>query len=285
MISIGNEILTIRINSQGAELKSLYAGGFEYLWQGDPAVWGRTAPVLFPVVGKPFNNELLVGNQVYPMPQHGFARDMPFQVTGQSEKHVILQLAAGKQTMAVYPYDFVLELSYEVIENKVVCGYRVMNRGDQTMYFGIGAHPGFNLPLSDMSQYVLAFEMPENAPRFLLEDGLLNGKSEHILSGTALPLNTALFDKDAIVFKNLRSRAVTLRSVDNDYRLKVEWDKFPYLGIWSKKGCQDFLCIEPWCGIAGSTGEQVQLAHKEGVNELQPGKIFERKYTIIPGTA
>ena len=283
MIFLENEYLKVGVSAKGAELKSVMdkKSGYEFLWQADEQIWGRTAPILFPVVGKPFNNELLINGKTYPMAQHGFARDMIFEVFEKSKTMIIFRLVSNQQTLAVYSYLFDLRLSYTIHENTIECGYEVINNGNETMFFSIGAHPGFNLPTKKLTDYFLSFEQDENDERFLLSDGLLNGKSESIFKTKKLiDLDIKLFDKDAIVLKNIQSRKIQLKSKQSNFAIQMNFDSFPYFGIWSKKNCEDFICLEPWCGIAGSTGEQVSIEQKEGIIQLPSSEQFERKYSI-----
>lgn len=278
-----NDFLSIAIASKGAELKSVVDKnkGYEFLWQAEESIWGRTAPVLFPVVGKPFNNELLINEKNYAMPQHGFARDMNFEVYSQSKQQLVFRLVSNEETFAKFPFHFELLLSYTLVERSIVCGYEVKNTDAKKMYFSIGAHPGFKLPTNKLDDYVIKFDQPENAERVLLSDGLLNNKQEKVLdTDQVILLHHSLFDKDAIVFKHLHSNSLTLASKHTSYAIKMAFEGFPYYGIWCKKGCESFICLEPWCGIAGSVGEQLPIEEKEGINLLEPNTIFERKYSI-----
>ena len=255
--------------------------GDEMMWQAEGSVWGRTAPILFPVVGKPFNNELLIDGKLYSMPQHGFARDMQFEVFEKSEKQIIFRLLSNEKTLSIFPFYFDLRLGYTLAKNTVRCGYEVKNIGNDTMYFSIGAHPGFALPTQKLENYFIEFEQEENAERVLLSDGLVNGETEHILNNNhILLLDHSLFQKDAIVFKNLRSKKIILCSKISPFKIEMTWDDFPFLGIWCKKDCESFICLEPWCGIAGSIGEQIPVQQKEGINKLAPGEKMERNYSI-----
>ena len=80
MKTVSNQELTIRVSEHGAELSSIVANatGKEYLWQADPAFWKRHSPVLFPIVGSVWKAEYRNEGTVYPLSQHGFARDMDF---------------------------------------------------------------------------------------------------------------------------------------------------------------------------------------------------------------
>jgi galactose mutarotase-like enzyme len=281
MNSISNEWICATFSPKGAELKSLEVEGTEYLWTGDEKIWNRSAPILFPVVGKPFGNELLISGKSYTMPQHGFARDREFELIEQTEDAMLFRLVSDAGTLPSYPYHFDLRLGYRLMGKTLECSYEVKHTGSGDMYFSIGAHPGFRLPTGRLSDYTLVFEHPEEAERYLLHDGLLSGQTEPVLRhSTELGLDPSLFAKDALVFKQLRSKKITLMSRQSSYAVDLAWDDFPYLGIWCKSGCEAFICMEPWCGIAGSAGGQVPVERKEGMNCLGPGETFRRTYSM-----
>lgn len=283
MIVLENSRLKAGIHPLGAELKSVVHKdtGTEMMWQANPAVWARTSPVLFPVVGKVKDGQLLVNGQAYAMGQHGFARDMEFAIHTQTTEEAVFKLNSNTQTKAIYPYDFELYIGYRLTENSITCHWQAVNTGTQTMYFAIGAHPGFNLPTGRMQDYELEFEQPETAGRHLLQDGLIGEETTPLLNNqNRLPLHSSLFDADAIVLKNLRSNALTLKQKNGTYAIKVSWLHFPYLGIWSKKGWEAFLCIEPWCGHADGPEGHTDISQKAGINSLKPAQVFERAYTM-----
>jgi galactose mutarotase-like enzyme len=145
----------------------------------------------------------------------------------------------------------------------------------------VGGHPAFNLPSKKMDDYFIEFLQPEVMERYLLQDNLFSGETEMLYNYTRyLPLNTGLFDKDAIVFKNLQSTILALKSIKGDYMLQMDFEGFPYLGIWTKPNCQQFICIEPWCGIADRAGYEGEFKNREGINALAPGEVFERSFSI-----
>lgn len=232
-----NEFIKVSITSKGAELKSVFdkKNTYEFLWQANETIWGRTAPVLFPVIGKCFNNELLIHGKLYPMSQHGFARDMNFEVIEKTESKIIFQLVSSNETLLKFPFHFDLRLSYTLIKNKIVGGYEILNTGNEMLYFSIGAHPGFNLPTKKLTDYFIEFDQTETDERYLLNEGLLNGKTETVFKGTKIELDKILFDKDAIVLKNLQSKKIKLQSKNSTFSIELQCDSFPYFGIWSKK--------------------------------------------------
>jgi galactose mutarotase-like enzyme len=152
------------------------------------------------------------------------------------------------------------------------------------MYFSVGGHPAFRVPLHDglnYSDYYLHFDKTESSPRWPISpEGLIETKPHPFFQNTdRLPLTKELFYKDALVFKDLTSNAVSLRSDKSERGWTMDFQGFPYLGIWAAKNA-DFVCVEPWCGIADSTSSNQQLKEKEGIEELTAGDIFERSWTL-----
>ncbi|AMS26900.1 hypothetical protein AEM51_07575 [Bacteroidetes bacterium UKL13-3] len=278
-----NKYLSIEIANKGAELTSIknQTTGFEYLWQADSAVWGRHAPILFPIVGKVRNNQLICDGIPYIMSQHGFARDQVFEKLSESDTEVWYQLTANEYTKAIYPFNFTLRLGYQLSNNTLTCLYEIINHDDHPMYFSIGAHPGFNLPTSCLSDYSIVFEKAESEERHLLSGGLFNGIIKPVLSTpTTIQLHATLFDDDAIVFKNLNSRQLTLKQKNGTFQIKLNYDGFPYLGIWTQKGNEQYICLEPWFGHADSLDGHVDISSKQGILRLEGGAQFNLSYSL-----
>ncbi|HLI92921.1 MAG TPA: aldose 1-epimerase family protein [Puia sp.] len=286
MYTIENHDLNVRIHPKGAELQSIYGKhtGLEYLWGGDPAFWARHSPLLFPIVGALKCNTYYFEGKAYTLPRHGFARDKEFTVQAQSGDSIQFLLTSDQQTLAVYPFEFELRVSYQLRPVGLATTYQVQNRSASPIYFSLGAHPAFRVPLvpgTAYSDYYLEFDGVQNAPRWpISKDGLIEREPQPLLQGTAvLRLDKQLFQKDALVFKQLVSTGVTLRSGRTPRGLRIDFPGFPYLGIWDAPGA-DFVCIEPWCGIADSVGSDQQLATKEGINRLESGAVFERSWAL-----
>ena len=119
-MKISNNILEVEAAVHGAELLSIRKDGKEYVWQGDPAFWGRHAPVLFPLVGKVWNNEYRVDGKVFQLGQHGFARDMDFEPVPQENPEMMaFRLVSDEHTRSLFPYDFELTVEFELDGNTV----------------------------------------------------------------------------------------------------------------------------------------------------------------------
>ncbi|QJW91777.1 aldose 1-epimerase family protein [Spirosoma taeanense] len=286
MTTLENEYLRVSIRPKGAELTSLFhkPSGIEHLWQADPAVWPWHAPNLFPVVGGCLNNQLLINGKTYPMERHGFARHSTFDLTESTASHAVFSLIATEATRPAYPYDFTFQIIYELNESTLTVRYRVVNEDKQTIFFSVGAHPAFAVPFRETDayeDYVIEFEKEEPLETHMLSAaGYFTGETRPVATqGDRLPLTKHLFDQDALVFKNLESRRVAIRSDKHDHAVTVEYPAFPYLGIWAKPGAP-FVCIEPWLGCADSEGQPRPIQEKEAIQQLEPGTVFEASFDI-----
>lgn len=286
MQTIYNDVLTVTINPKGAELSSLFhkQHELEYLWNADPVYWAKKSPVLFPIVGALKDNTYFFKDKPYELGRHGFARESTFTVSGQSQDAITLTLTGDGHTLTVYPFLFEFSLHYALAENRLSVTYEVKNLTGEEMYFSVGGHPAFKVPLvkeTDYTQYYLEFEQPENAGRWpIAPDGRIAEPPVPLLNNTKrLPLTKELFYEDALVFKQLASSKVSLKSDKTAHGLQMDFSGFPYLGIWAARNA-DFVCLEPWCGIADSVHTDQQLVNKEGINLLAPHETFTRTWSL-----
>ena len=287
LFQISNDKITIQVDSMGAELKSLkrVSDAREYLWQGDPTYWGRTSPVLFPIVGALKNGCYRIGDKEYPMGQHGFARDREFQLKSQVASEIWFSLRSDEKTLAVYPYPFLLEIGYELTGYTVTVKWRVTNPEKEPISFSIGGHPAFLCPIdpgTDQTQYRLSFDTKEQIVSSCIDGGLLGkDKKTYRLRDGVLPITADLFDGDALVVENDQAHSVALVKPNGTPYLTVDFDA-PLFGIWSPpKKKAPFICIEPWYGICDSEGFAGELSERRYGNELAPSGEFYAEYTIM----
>lgn len=286
-VFIQNNHLKIGINSKGAELANIQSATNkkEYLWTADPQFWGRHSCVLFPYIGKVWKDQFRIGDQVFAGKQHGIARNLPFENILLEDDKAIFQLQYDEATLKAYPYKFRLLMKYFLEKNKIRIIYEVENLDDQSIYFSLGAHPGFNLPLEKnekRSDYSLVFEKDEWAESLNLKDGHLEGSSRDIFGGkNVIPISDDLFDQDALIFKNLESNQVHLVNQDGVKIWTFSFEGFPYLGIWSKDESSPFICIEPWLGVADKVSADWDFREKDGVIELKKGNNFKCEHSVI----
>jgi len=280
---IKSKELTAEIDSSGAEVRSVKRGGREYMWCGDSAYWGRVSPVLFPFVGRVRNGKYRCGGTEYSMGQHGFARDMEFEMVSHSEDTVSFELRSSGETLKKYPFDFVLGITYTVKDNVLTVGWTVENTNDSEMYFSIGAHPAFMCPIDGGEQpdYKLRFDA-DRIEYYLLDNGLLD-KSK----GYELPINNGyaditkgMFDKDALIVEGRQAREISLCRSDGKEYITVKTDA-PLFGLWSPAGKNaPFICIEPWYGRCDASDFDGELSGREYSNTLPEKGKFNAEYSV-----
>jgi galactose mutarotase-like enzyme len=287
-ITLENEQIRAVIETIGAELQELKSlgNGISYLWSGDPAYWGKFSPILFPIVGTLKENTYYFNNHPYSLPRHGFARERNFECIQQTADSASFLLTDDASTKEVFPFDFQLVIRYTLLNNLLSCAYMVTNPGKEDLYFSIGAHPAFAVPVGasqeapNYEDYFLQFNQSSSLQRYQLNKGLIGKETAEIsLENHRLPLSKSLFQDDAIVLKNLPDTSISLRSDKHAHGLDFGFHDFPFFGIWAAPGAP-FVCLEPWCGIADSIDHNQQLEQKEGINQLQPGAVFERNWTV-----
>jgi galactose mutarotase-like enzyme len=289
-VRIESSELSVVVARQGAELQSLRwrggvdpdgAEGVELLWQAGPE-WRRRAPTLFPVVGKVADDEVVVDGRRYPMGQHGFARDLPFDVLEASTSRAVLRLGDDATTREHYPFGFALVLTYEVDGPALTVRWAVSGTGDEALPFSLGWHPAFRWPLADgvaKDDHAVTFAEPEPADVRGVRGGLLTGPQPTPVDGRTLRLSEGLFAEDAVVMDDLRSRSLVYGGPGTP-RVRLTTEGFPQLGVWSKPTGADFVCLEPWAGLASPEGWQGELRDKPYGLLCAPGEVVEASCTV-----
>lgn len=283
-----NEFLRIGISDAGAELVSIYDknNDREVLWQADPAYWKRHAPVLFPNVGRHYGDHYIVAGQEYPSKQHGFARDMEFTFVKGSVHSITHEIHSDAHTKAVYPFDFTFQVTHTLTGQELQICWKVLNKSRTDMYFTIGGHPAFRVPVIEgtaYQDYSLTFEGQDSLRYMLLDPSsgtVLEGKTGELkLAGGTCPLTPHMFDHDALVFDNGQISRAGILLPDGRPYLELRCEGFPNFGIWSVPGAP-FVCLEPWMGRCDNCGYTGSLEEKPGINSLKPEETFEKSYFI-----
>jgi galactose mutarotase-like enzyme len=286
-IPLSSAELRAAINPLGAQLSILRdQDGLDLLWNGDPAVWSGRAPVLFPIVGELASGKYRVAGETYHLSRHGFARGKVFEIIATTSSTALLRLRADESTLPVYPFPFELDVRFALNGPTLSVTLYVRNIGAQPLLASVGYHPAFRWPLpfgQERAAHFIEFAHDEPQPvRRLNAIGLLAPRAEPTpVSGRRLVLTDALFSNDAVMFDQLRSRTLTYGS-NTGPRIRVDFPDSPYLGVWSKPGAQ-FICIEPWQGIADPEGFSGEFAAKPGVFTVAPGGVspMETRVTLL----
>lgn len=290
MYTLENETIRISVREQGAELRDITGKkeNTHYLWQGDPKYWKYSSPVLFPIVGQVVNSTYRVNGKPYQLPAHGLGRTSDFTVIGQTQDSITFELKYSEESLKIYPYRFSLQITYTIGQDLVTVDWKVINLDDKDIYFSIGAHPAFMCPINPQDRLedcYLEFNQVEDTEimKITPEVYLSHDRESYLQHTQKLPLSQDVFKNGVLIFDQLKSDTITIRS-NNDYRtLSVRAKQFPYWGIWSKETGAPFVCLEPWYGhfdYADFTGD---FSEKPGNRQLAPGKTFQCSYEIIIG--
>ena len=292
-----NDNMKVEIDSLGAEVKSVIRKDHmrEYMWYGNPEYWGRTSPVLFPFVGSLKDKKYIWKGREYAMGQHGFARDMEFQPVGRTEEEIWFQLESGPETLAKYPFPFVLQIGYRLVSagetDDVLVMWKVMNPADDTMYFSIGAHPAFLCPVHGPNQNQtgrkagcrLYFEGADTIYYYGLDTGSGLALRENIELGLDhgyVPITEDFFDRSAYIVEGSQTGRVGLADEEGRHIVDVCFDT-PLFAVWSpEKKDAPFICIEPWYGRCDAVDFEGDLSRREFTNILRAGGTFEGGYTM-----
>ncbi|MBU6269191.1 MAG: aldose 1-epimerase family protein [Sphingomonadales bacterium] len=282
-VAIGRDAgFRAEIDPLGAQLMRLRdRNGRDLLWDGDPAFWTGRAPVLFPIVGSLRDNRYRYRGRDYSLPRHGFARTLPWQVVDHGDDRATLRLRANAATLAHYPFAFELVLTFTTSDSALAVTVAVSNAGEDVMPFSFGFHPALRWPFAGGARgdYRLRFDRAE--PELIARvdgAGLIARHEASPVHGHDLPLDDSLFVDDALVFAGLSSGAVEYGIPGGD-QLRVEFPRFPDLGVWTKPGA-GYLCIEPWLGHADPVAPYGEIFAKPGIRALPPGQGWGATMTI-----
>ena len=285
--SLENDKIRIEIDSHGAELKSLVKKetGAEYMWCADPEYWGRTSPVLFPFVGNVSGKQYRTKGKIYDMGQHGFARDMEFTLESQTDNEIWFVLRSNEETLAKYPYEFVLKLGYRLDGAKVEVLWHVENPSEEELPFAIGGHPAFYCPVTSgvkQSDCYIQFDVAGPLKCSTIDGYLVGDRVDtYELGDGMLRIDEHLFDNDALIIEKQNIKKVSLCDPKKQVFLTIELDA-PLFGIWrpADPGAP-FVCIEPWYGRSDRIGYAGELRDREYENVLAAGENWDVGYTIL----
>ena len=282
-----NDKIRIEIDSHGAELKSLVKKetGAEYMWCADAKYWGRTSPVLFPLVGNVSGKQYRTKGKTFDMGQHGFARDMEFMLESQTDNEIWFVLRSNEETLAKYPYEFVLKLGYRLDGAKVEVLWHVENPSEEELPFAIGGHPAFYCPVTSggkQSDCYIQFDIAGSLKCSTIDGYLVGDRVDtYELEDGMLRIDEHLFDNDALIIEKQNIKKVSLCDPKKQAFLTIEMDA-PLFGIWrpADPGAP-FVCIEPWYGRSDRIGYAGELRDREYENVLAAGENWDAGYRIL----
>ena len=290
-LTLENQFMKIEVSPVGAELQSLYSKEtqMEYLWQPGSETWPHHSMLLFPNPGRIAGDRTIIDGKVYPATMHGFANDMKFDVIEADEKHLLFQISATEDTRKSFPYEFRLQVEFTIEEETVVQKFRVLNDDTRTVYFSLGAHPGFYCPITleeSGNDYSLEFDSTQNINLLELEEGtrLLTGKRIPYLQGEReIPLHDHYFDDGPKLLDGIQAETITLKSKKSGHFVELGIKEFPYMCLWGVGERMSIICIEPWCGTSDLADTDHMWETKLGIESVEVGDVFERTLTFRVG--
>lgn len=284
VIILKNEHLEAHIDTLGAEIRKIIniANNHNYMWSGDKSIWSGISPVLFPVVGKTTNSVIRYNDKSYPQGNHGFARTTIFKIIQQSNNSITLRI--DSQTMlSKYPFALDFDVTYSLIERKLITQYAIHNKDNKIAYFSVGAHPAFACPFDNEHQfedYYIEFEQDESQllQHEITPEAFFTGNT-HSSNLSQINLDSQTFVNDALIYSNYTSKFVSLKERNSNRQIKVSLDGFPWLGIWSKINAS-YVCIEPWCGHSDHTNFNGEIHQKDAIEAVEANNTWSRSYSI-----
>lgn len=279
MITLDNGTLTVEIAELGAEIKRVCLAGEERLWNSDPAFWKSSAPIMFPICGGLPEDKFTYNGREYTLSKHGFAKLMEFEVEHNDGLKAVFLLKDSPETLKQYPWHFELRVSYSLYGSALKVEYDVKNTSDEDMYMSIGSHEAYACP-EGVEGYDIIFEKKENLYSCVLDGNLLSYERIPLLKDSdTLPLYDKYFAVDALVFKDLKSRAATLRNRKTGKSTTVKFDGFDYFLVWKKPNA-GYICLEPWTGIPPYADAGNDITEKEGISTVAAGGRLNKVHTV-----
>ena len=288
MVILGNGILTAEISETGAQLSRLADKDTEYLWNADPEVWARHAPILFPFVARlPEQQYRFRGKMYGPLKNHGIAPYAQFMAESRDAASCTMLMVVTDEIRQLYPFDFDFRVRYRLDGHTLHISYLVSNRGEGDMFYAIGSHPGFNVPIAKnlkFEDYYVEFPEAGNVMRrlFTADKFVSDNDVPYPLKDNRIPLHHDLFDDDAICMKNTGDTAVI--KTDKDRRsITVRYPDTPWCAIWHiPKRDARYVCIEPWFSLPGKPGTN-DIEKRDDFRRLHGGESAEYDLSITIG--
>lgn len=287
MVVLENDKLKVSIQPYGAEVRSIYnkLNHREYLWDGNEKYWKFHSPLLFPFIGSNWGGKYRVDDKEYTIEKHGWARFREFNIIQQTSDKVAFNIVSNADTKVSYPYDFDLVITYTLKDWELIVDWRVVNPSDQTMWFQIGGHPGFNYVDFKEEDKVKAYFRTNCSKinyKLVGDGGCLNVDNTYTLEAPdgIFEIRPEMFDNDALIIEETPLKWIQLLDKNKVPFVTLEYD-FPVTGIWSPAGLNaPFVCIEPWYGCCDRQYYNGDITHKDYINSIAPHQKFEANYKI-----
>lgn len=275
---IKNDCLEVCITTKGAQIKSV-KGDKEYMWEGNPEIWGKHAPVLFPICGTLKDGKYTYNGKEYSMQSHGFAPKMDYSVREHTEDSLSLFITDNEETLKSYPFNFDFEVKFTLNGTSLKVEYNVTNKGKDELYYSVGCHEAYACP-EGIEEYYLEFDKKLDLKEYTLEGPFMSGDTKPFAKDCdIIPLTEKLFENDSTCFKNMGTYSVTLKNKQGTRMVKVDYPDFDYFIIWHIPGAP-YICLEPWKGFPDYTATDGDFTKKDGIIKVEAGQISKSEHTI-----
>ncbi len=275
---IKNDCLEVCITTKGAQIKSVKSDK-EYIWEANPEIWGKSAPVLFPICGTLKDNKYTYKGKEYTMQSHGFAPKMDYSVREHKQDCLSLYITDNEETIKSYPFNFDFEVKFTLNGTSLKVEYNVTNKGKDELYYSVGCHEAYACP-EGIEEYYLQFDKKLDLEEHTLEGPFMSGKTAPFAKDcNIIPLTEKLFDNDSTCFKNMGAYSVTLKNKAGTRSVKVDYPDFDYFIIWHIPGAP-YICLEPWKGFPDYTATDGDFTKKDGIIKVEAGQISKSEHTI-----
>ena len=286
--TLSNNLISLTIDSKGAEIKSIRKDNIEYIHQDDPKTWNRSAPYLFPAIGCFKDKKTNINGVDYNLPKHGFVRDMKTTMVNKTDTSLTFEVTENEESLSYYPFKFIYRVTYTLNNETVIVKIDVINKDNVVLPFNLGLHPAFRVPLfekENFEDYTIYFNKKDNykIPTIDLVTGLIDWQNtaRTFEDFDTLPLNYDDYKNDALVFDNVQFDEITLKNNDSGYGIKLSFKDFKTVGIWTPNHVNaNFICLEPWIGCADAPTSSGKYTDKKDIINLNPNETFTTEFTI-----
>lgn len=289
-INLENDKIKVTLSTYAGYIESIVnkETSYEHWWRYDSKFWPRRTSICFPICGSLVDGEYIYQGKTYQMPMHGFLREKEFTLVEQGDNRVVMEHVSNEDTYAIYPFNYKFTLIQEVLDNSLIISYLVENIGKDDMYYSVGSHYTYNVPIVDTEKqqdYHYKFGGPQNAGKFIMTDGVVSGKTSDIFSGKSTLDISGLFEDGSTILElsDINPKHIAIESKRDGSFTKVAFDGFSYCVLWAPKGISPFACIEPWTGLPDQTGHDKDIVKKLGITKLEKGMSNKYVQTITVG--
>lgn len=286
---IENQYLRVEANSLGGSLSSILdkERNNEILYQPEPDSWQGQDVAIFPFVARLKGKEYTHQGKRYSLKNHGLCRYYPFELIQLAPEAMTLLFVSSEETLKEYPFTFRFEIHYSLNGKCLNVEYIVKNEGEETMPFGIGAHPAFDLNGEeiagkiDTSKNAIFFKNTAKLTRICFDDrGEMVLGEEDFGTVSSIDIDKKLFRTyQTLCVKGDGISDVLLKRADGT-KVSFHYDNIEYFVLWSFPETGHFVAIEPWMSLPDYADAELEITKKKTLLHLPKGETYTFRYSI-----